>query len=46
MGKKAAEALEINYDELADYLHKAQPGTKFIAVAQKGYVAESIAAVL
>ena len=22
MGKKAAEALEINYDELADYLHK------------------------
>ena len=21
MGKKAAEALEINYDELADYLH-------------------------
>ena len=22
MGKKAAEALEINYDDLADYLHK------------------------
>lgn len=22
MGKKAAEALDINYEELADYLHK------------------------
>ena len=32
------------YPKLADYLHGAFPGTKFIAVGQKGYAIESTAA--
>ncbi len=35
---------DANYPKLADYLHKAQPGTKFIAVGQKDYAVESLAA--
>jgi hypothetical protein len=32
------------YPKLADYLHRAQPGRKFIVVGQKGYAVDSIAA--
>ena len=35
---------DAGYLKLADYLHKGRPGSKFLVVAQKGYVAESIAA--
>ena len=33
-----------NYPKLADYLHAAQPGTKFAVVGEKSYAVESIAA--
>lgn len=33
-----------NYPKLADYLHQARPGTKFIAVGQKGYAVDSVVA--
>ena len=32
------------YPKLADYLHQAKPGTKFIVVGQKGYAVDSVAA--
>ena len=32
------------YPKLADYLHQAKPGTKFIAVGQKGYAVDSVVA--
>jgi hypothetical protein len=33
-----------NYPKLADYLHAAEPGTKFAVVGEKSYAVESIAA--
>jgi hypothetical protein len=32
------------YPKLADYLHQAKPGTKFIVVGEKGYAVDSVAA--
>lgn len=32
------------YPKLADYLHRAQPGRKFIVVGQKAYAVDSVAA--
>jgi hypothetical protein len=32
------------YPKLADYLHRAKPGTKFIAVGEKGYAVDSVVA--
>jgi hypothetical protein len=36
--------LNSNYPKLADYLHQAKPGTKFIVVGEKSYPVDSIAA--
>lgn len=33
-----------NYPKLADYLHQAQPGSKFVVVGEKDYAVEAIAA--
>jgi hypothetical protein len=35
---------DADYPKLADYLHAAQPGTKFAVVGEKSYAVESIAA--
>ncbi|MFC4161283.1 alkaline phosphatase family protein [Chitinimonas lacunae] len=35
---------DANYPKLADYLHTAQPGSKFIVVGEKDYAVESVAA--